>query len=1504
MFLCFILSTGAAVSAQTSNGEVGGVVQDPSRALIPGVTVTLTNTETGVTATQVTNETGTYNFASVPPGTYRVSAALPGFKTSITNGVQVGTTAQVRLNLTLEVGTVDSAVEVSVTAAEVMTESSASVGDHLTEQRVVDLPLVGNNVVDMVKILPGYRAFPQFDSPGAAVYDVFAGQTSDTVNITRDGLSITDGRNDPRVFGLSTTTNINPEMIGEVRLILAPVDVEFGRGNTQIQILTKGGTNKFTGSAVWNVQNTALNANTWANNKNLVTDPATGKTKWSPIALDWRNTHDVTLTYGGPIQKNKTFFFAAWDQQLSNTRTLQTPVVLTDTARQGIFRYWEKWNPGNAASALPTYPATASSATAPAVDYGGNPLRPALNPDGTSYNGVLRCFSVFGNVKADGSAFTPLDCPGGTASFNGSSPWDPFRTATDSSGYIAKILTAMPRANYFGAGDGLNTAGFQWVRGTQGQGGANAAAGVSPFVNRKQINIRIDHNYGSKHRTSGSWSYQRDDSADFVASWPGGLNGATQRRPHVLTVTATSTLSPTMVNEGRFGLRYSVASRSIALESGNPSVRNAAAQWYLKGNSSPNGSPYLTLFTPAFPSGGVGDGMIATFSNTANNNPQDSGDITPLYNYADTFSWSHGKHAFKVGADLRLTRSNGYNSSGGNVSPALIGGAPTGLDSALVSTGNFTTQLPGFLGTAPTGGTAARANAANLLYFLNASIANASQLYWIDNASDVKNGTWQDIATHGRKYRNQVQNELSLFLKDDWKVTQRLTLNLGLRWDYYGSPYIGSGFTSASVGLGSGLFGVGKPSTRGLFDTWLRPGNTYLTGYGSSVTGTNALACANGVSQSPFLPMSTCDPNMLTQIQFIGPNSPNPGKVVIPNDYKNFGPAIGFAWQVPWFGKEKTVVRGGYQITYGGAGRSGSTLDTLLGSAPGVANSATTQVTDPAIAPILANRSLNLTDVVKLVPVTPLNAPGATASIYGRSVAFSAYDPNFTTPYIQNATMQITRSLTQNQTLDIKYIGTFGRKIQDSQNLNVPMVFDNPELFEALKITRAGGDAPLFDQMFAGLNFNSGVPGYAAVGTVGSTGVLQHGSAHLRRNTAFTANLANGDFVGVISSLMNLSTGVAGLQNLPTGVTGVNARVLRNGCDRIANGLYNPTLASNATTNIPTGCFPEDYFQTNPQFSTATFYGNLTTNNYHSMQIQHTLRSTAGTSLQTTYTWSKLMTDHYNNWVDPRHRQADYSMDYAGVPTELRMNGTFELPVGPNQLLLSKSSGWFARLVEKWQTSIVYNWGSGQPRDTFETAKKLYQGGGGNQPQARPDIIGPWANPKTEFKQNGPNHDTGTIYGYPSPYVTFVDPQCNNLVGAADGMGFSLRDNCTLNALARAANAGTPGAVALTQLPDGTTQYGVPVLQNSLPGTQGNQGARMLRLPARWFFDAAIFKTFRLSETKSLQFRIDANNILNHPNPGEPNFNVGSADFGRVTATKVSLPTSPRAFQAKLRLSF
>ena len=109
--LCFLLSSGTAFGQAS---QVGGIVQDPSKALIPGVTITLTNNGTGVVSTQISNEAGAYSFQSVQPGVYKLTAALPGFRTSVVNELPVGTTTQVRWDFTLQVGEVTSQVEVSV----------------------------------------------------------------------------------------------------------------------------------------------------------------------------------------------------------------------------------------------------------------------------------------------------------------------------------------------------------------------------------------------------------------------------------------------------------------------------------------------------------------------------------------------------------------------------------------------------------------------------------------------------------------------------------------------------------------------------------------------------------------------------------------------------------------------------------------------------------------------------------------------------------------------------------------------------------------------------------------------------------------------------------------------------------------------------------------------------------------------------------------------------------------------------------------------------------------------------------------------------------------------------------------------------------------------------------------------------------------------------------------------------------------------------------------------
>src|SRR5215470_14073350 len=129
--LLLFVSTMAVPFAygQANNGSVGGVVQDTSKALIPGVNVTLTNTQTGVVDTRITNDSGAYSFAAVPPGIYKVSGELTGFRTAVEDNVKLGTGAQVRVDLVLQIGAaVGDVVQVSVATSENrINETSSSV---------------------------------------------------------------------------------------------------------------------------------------------------------------------------------------------------------------------------------------------------------------------------------------------------------------------------------------------------------------------------------------------------------------------------------------------------------------------------------------------------------------------------------------------------------------------------------------------------------------------------------------------------------------------------------------------------------------------------------------------------------------------------------------------------------------------------------------------------------------------------------------------------------------------------------------------------------------------------------------------------------------------------------------------------------------------------------------------------------------------------------------------------------------------------------------------------------------------------------------------------------------------------------------------------------------------------------------------------------------------------------------------------------------------------------
>src|SRR5438046_836205 len=219
--LCLLLSLNGF--SQASEATVGGTVADATGALIPGVTVTATNTGTGIVSTSISNEAGAYNFPALQPGNYKVSAELPGFKTQTFTDVQLGGAQQVRMNFVLQVGAAaGQSVDVTIAADTILATSSNSVGTVLPEYKVRDLPTIAGNVFNIVQNMPGVQR------DGSGTFGYMAGGKLGDVNTTRDGVNVNDGRYENGAWSVVFTS---PDMVEEVRVIVAPVDAETSRGS-------------------------------------------------------------------------------------------------------------------------------------------------------------------------------------------------------------------------------------------------------------------------------------------------------------------------------------------------------------------------------------------------------------------------------------------------------------------------------------------------------------------------------------------------------------------------------------------------------------------------------------------------------------------------------------------------------------------------------------------------------------------------------------------------------------------------------------------------------------------------------------------------------------------------------------------------------------------------------------------------------------------------------------------------------------------------------------------------------------------------------------------------------------------------------------------------------------------------------------------------------------------------------------------------------------------------
>ena len=1287
------LALPLCLGAQTINATLGGTVSDASGALIPGVTISATNIATGIVMTTLSNEAGAYNFASIQSGNYKVSAELSGFQIQTYANVTLGVSQQVRLNFTLQVGAVSQSVEVNIAADNLIATSSSSVGSVLPDSKIKDLPLIDRNVLGLVTTQPGVQlggmAGGDLQAPA-----IFAGTRGTNVNTSRDGVSVNDTRhNDSGGFAVTYTS---PDLVEEVRVIVAAADAELGRGGGQVQMATRAGTNQFHGSLFYNNRNSALDASNWFNNFNAV-------------PKNYYNRNQFGGRFGGPMIKNKTFFFGLYDGQRFIARDTVVGNVLTGPARQGIFRYFPGVQSSNATS------------NNPAVDLQGNPVAPR------GATGPLTPFNVFNR--------------------------DSNRPTYDPSGWVQMALSRMPLPNDFTVGDGLNTAGIRWTRHRRD---LDDVTGSSPNINRDQFNVRLDHNFNANNKVFFTGTREWDISDTQIAPWPGGYGGVIKRRPMVFTASAVSTLSPSIVNEFRFGYRKQTLISQSGFE--RPDSTGPEAFKTLPVRNGITFIPKPITFTENFIFGG--------FNGTRGNE-------APRWSFNDSLSWTHGHHAFKVGGELGITTALGYTNQ--QVYPYAEFGA-----GGVAITGIDGTAAPGLQAADQT---AAR----NLLADLSGSVNDIIQAFVISGPTnpqflDVsKAGSTPAVPSAEKMFlRDWRQKDFSAFFKDDWKITPNITLNVGVRYDYYGVAYDNFGLTAAPVGGSAALFGI---SGRDFSAQW-NPGAT-----GGS----------------------------LTTLQLVGKNSPHSDQTLWKNDYNNFGPAIGVSWSLPWWGKDKTVFRAGYGVNYNGI-YDISMLHNNQFATPGTGT--IPQYTQGAYLS-LANLSLPIPLTAK-----PLEPVGLT----DRSQSWSGYDSNYVTPYIQSFNVSLTRDITPKLNVEARYIGSKGTKLYGGIPLNNVNIFETG-ILDAFNATRAGNDAPLFNQLLNGLSINAGQ-------TVNGSSVT--GSAALRQNATTRQYLANGN-VGALADYINRT---------PTG-TGSNGGLLRN------------------------ARLPENFVVVNPQFRQVNLITNSANSTYHSMVLVLNRRFANGFTNQTSFTWSKNLgeQDEEGNvtYLNPRNRSLNKQLLGYDRRWDLRSNGIWQLPFGPGQKLLGDAPGWISRLVERWQFGAIFSLSAGAPLTITAPVSTIIEPTGTAQPFNTPVVVGDF--PKSI------GHVTKVANGvvYFDGLGQVIDPAKGNVTTLQ-----SLQDQVSNRAI--------------------TDSSGRILLQSPQPGQLGTLGLKWVQGPGNLGLDMNLTKRVKISEGREFEMRLDASNILNHPNfaaPTAANLSINSVSFGRITTA-----TGARSFVINTRLNF
>jgi hypothetical protein len=748
---------------------------------------------------------------------------------------------------------------------------------------------------------------------------------------------------------------------------------------------------------------------------------------------------------------------------------------------------------------------------------------------------------------------------------------------------------------------------------------------------------------------------------------------------------------------------------------------------------------------------------------------------SPLFNFSDNVSWVMGSHSFTAGWEGNWADSNGWNTfvNGFEMFPAVnLGSGAFPL--------NLQGRIPGLDQNAGL--------AESILNDLAGSVASYDQAYVVNDPSVG----FVDFSTTPKKLVNFHQNDWATYFKDDWNVTQNLTLNYGIRWDVYGVPYEAKGLATAP-----------------------KDGNYY------------------GISGGA-----------LTQIIPVGKNSPNPDIPLYSKDWNNIAPSFGFSYRVPWMDRA-TVVRGGFGVSYSGAP---TFLQYDFGPAVNVGGTAFGSVSNPSTYTALPG-SVNPTAAQVSFPVAPnITVPYETPQLNGSARAQNTlfvYAPDRRIPYIMNMNLSIERELAANTNLSVSYIGTQGVSLWGGIQKNEPYIFraqaQGETFLEAFNITRGGGDSALFQDMFKGLRLGSQTVGTGPGQVSGSTAL---------RNWTFTDDyFANGD-VAQLSEFISET-------NL---VTGSYGGLLR------ANG------------------YPENFLSLNPQFNQVDYYDNGDHSSYHSLQAQVTKRTSAGFSGQFSYTWSKALGNSATEGFRAREDQSFGTRDFRDRNLQkgrvgfdrahaFNAHGVWSLPFGPGRLIGSNAPSVVARIIEGWQLSTIFSYGTGSPLSVTSPRQTIV----GEDSRNSPNLVGGISNFPKSLGEVTVDAATGFVSYLPGwTRVRPTDAELNVIYG---GDPDNLKAHDSLWYIAN-----PQGDVVLTE---------------PLPGTTGNLSYSWLEGPGSLGLDMAMQKSVQIREGTEFTLRMDAINMLNTPQWGDPNLATNSANFGRITGAGGN-----RTFTLNARIDF